>query len=38
LEDRFQVLVDDGGAINMLKVANRYNEVNLFLVHNVSEA
>jgi len=28
-------LVDDGGAIDMLKVTNRYDEIYLFLVHNV---
>ena len=35
LENRLQLLVDDGGAINMLKVANTYFEVHLFLVHVV---
>jgi len=33
LKNRLQLLVDDGGAIDMLKVANRYFEVHLFLVH-----
>ena len=37
LEDRLQILVDDGGVIDMLKVANRYFKFHLFLVHVVSE-
>ena len=31
-------MVDDGGAIDMLKVANTYFEVHLFLVQVVSKA
>ena len=31
-------LVDDGGAIEMLKLANTYVEVHLFLLHIVSNA
>jgi len=38
LENRLEVLVDDGGAIEMLKIANTHGEVHLFLVHVVSEA
>ena len=38
LENRLEVLVDDGGAIKMLKIANTHGEVHLFLVHVVSEA
>jgi len=37
LEDRMHVLVNDGGAIDMLKLANRYDEIHLFLVNNVLE-
>ena len=38
LENRLEVLVDDGGAIEMLKIANTHGEVHLFLVHVVAEA
>ena len=38
LENRLQLLVDDGGAINTLKVVNTYFEVHLFLMHLLSEA
>ena len=38
LENRLDVLVDDRGAIEMLKIANTHGEVHLFLVHVVSEA
>ena len=37
LENRLQLLVDDGGAIEMLKNSNTHGEVHLFLVHVVSE-
>ena len=33
-----EVMVDDGGAIEMLKVSNTHGEVHLLLVHVVSEA
>ena len=38
LENRLDVLVDDRGTIEMLKIANTHGEVHLFLVHVVSEA
>jgi len=38
LENTLEVLVDDGGAIEMLKIANTHGEVHLFLVHVVSDA
>jgi len=38
LENRLEVLVDDGGAIEMLKIVNTHGEVHLFLLHVVSEA
>ena len=38
LENRLEVLVDDGGAIEMLKIENTHGEVHLFLVHVVLEA
>jgi len=38
LENRLEVLVDDGGAIEMLKIANTHGEVHLYLVHVVSKA
>jgi len=38
LEDRLQLLVNDGGAIDMLKVANTYIYVHLYLVHVILEA
>jgi len=38
LENRLEVLIDDGGAIEMLKIANTHGEVHLFFVHVASEA
>ena len=38
LENRLEVLVEDGGAIEMLKIANTNGEVHLFFLHVVSEA
>ena len=38
MENRLQLLVDDGGAIEMLKIENTYVEVYLFLLHVVSKA
>jgi len=38
LENRLEVLVDDGAAIEMLKIANTHGEVHLVIVHVVSEA
>ena len=38
MENRLEVLVDDGGAIEMLKIENTRGEVHLFLVHVVPEA
>jgi len=38
LENRLEVLVKDGGTIEMLKIENTHGEVHLFLLHVVSEA
>jgi len=38
LETRLVVLVDDGTALEMLKIENTHGEVHLILVHVVSQA
>jgi len=38
LENRLEILVDDDGAIEILKIANTHGEIHLFLLHVVSEA